>query len=86
MKGIVKDVMELIVTLEAKIDALLATLAAERDANRRLRQELAGAGSKLEEENRTLREELEAERALKETVLTRIDGLLQKLKDETGDE
>ncbi|MGE4298245.1 MAG: cell division protein ZapB [Desulfovibrionaceae bacterium] len=80
------NVMELIVTLEAKIDALLAALAAERDANRRLRDELAGAGLKMEEENRTLREELDRERALKEAVLARIDGLLQKLKDETGDE
>ena len=77
--------MELIDLLETRVTALLSQLETLREENRRLREEVEGGLSALAEENRALREALEEERTVKDTVLARIDALLLRLKDQTGD-
>ena len=76
--------MELIDLLETRVTALLSQLETLREENRRLQEEVEGGLSALAEENRTLREALEEERTVKDAVLTRIDALLLRLKDQTG--
>ncbi|MCK9241451.1 cell division protein ZapB [Desulfocurvus sp.] len=70
--------------LESKIESLLTRLATLKEDNARLRDEVQRGQEDLMAENRRLREDLERERASKEEVLARIDGLLQKLQDETA--
>ncbi len=77
--------MELIDLLETRVTALLSQLETLREENRSLREEVEGGLSALAEENRALREALEEERTVKDTVLARIDALLLRLKDQTGD-
>lgn len=60
--------MELIDQLEQKLDALLAANAALREDNVRLRTEADRSA-----------QELERERATRQVVAARLDGLLQKL-------
>jgi len=76
--------MEMLSRLESKIESLLTRLAALKEDNARLRDEAQRGQEDLMAENRRLREDLERERASKEEVLARIDGLLQKLQDETA--
>lgn len=77
--------MELIDLLETRVTALLSQLETLREENRRLREEVEGGLSALAEENRILKEALDEERTVKDAVLTRIDALLLRLKDQTGD-
>jgi cell division protein ZapB len=76
--------MEMLSRLESKIESLLTRLATLKEDNARLRDEVQRGQEDLMAENRRLREDLERERASKEEVLARIDGLLQKLQDETA--
>lgn len=77
--------MELIDLLETRVMALLSQLETLREENGRLREEVEGGLSALVEENRILKEALEEERTVKDAVLTRIDALLLRLRDQTGD-
>ncbi|WP_353115669.1 cell division protein ZapB [Nitratidesulfovibrio sp.] len=77
--------MELIDLLETRVTALLSQLETLREENSRLREEVEGGLSTLVEENRILKEALEEERTVKDAVLTRIDALLLRLRDQTGD-
>lgn len=76
--------METLVRLEERIDSLLARMRALEDENKRLKREVDQALTEMETDNRRLREELERERSGKEAVLSRIDGLLAKLQDDTA--
>ncbi|MBZ2172616.1 cell division protein ZapB [Nitratidesulfovibrio sp. SRB-5] len=76
--------MELIDLLETRVTALLSQLETLREENSRLREEVEGGLSALAEENRILKEALDEERTVKDAVLTRIDALLLRLKDQTG--
>lgn len=76
--------MEMLSRLESKIESLLTKLAALKEENARLKDESQRGLEDLKAENRRLREDLDRERASKEEVLGRIDGLLQKLQDETA--
>jgi len=76
--------MEMLSRLETKIESLLLKLATLKEDNARLREETQRGLEDLKAENRRLREDLERERTSKEEVLGRIDGLLQKLQDETA--
>lgn len=76
--------METLVRLEERIDSLLARMRGLEDENRRLKREVDQALTEMEAENRRLKEELERERSGKEAVLSRIDGLLAKLQDDTA--
>ena len=75
--------MEMLSRLESKIESLLTKLTALKEENSRLKDESQRGLEDLKAENRRLREDLDRERASKEEVLGRIDGLLQKLQDET---
>lgn len=77
--------MELIDLLETRVMGLLSQIETLHEENRRLREEVEGGFSALAEENQTLKEALEKERTVKNTVLARIDALLLRLKDQTGD-
>ncbi len=76
--------MELIDQLEQRIDSLLETVTTLKEENRRLKEEVDLGLAALEDENRALKDQLERERSTQETVRTRIDALLLKLKDQTG--
>lgn len=73
--------MEKLSQLETKIEALLQKLRVLEDENRRLKQEGDQKHGELERTISQLREELERERAAKSDVVSRIDGLLDKLQD-----
>ncbi len=76
--------MEVLSRLESKIEALLVKQTALKEENARLREESQRGLDDLRAENQRLRDDLNRERASKEEVLGRIDGLLQKLQDETA--
>lgn len=75
--------MEILSRLETKIESLLLKVRTLEDENRRLKEEAERSAFDLTAENARLREELEQERGSKNEVLGRIDGLLQKLSDDT---
>jgi len=75
--------MEILSQLETKIESLLQKVRTLEDENRRLKEEAERSAFDLSAENARLREELERERGSKSEVLSRIDGLLQKLSDDT---
>lgn len=75
--------MDALSQLEARIDSILAKNRVLEEENRRLRRELESGKRDLESDNRVLRDELERERAAKDAVLAKIDGLLNKLQSET---
>lgn len=75
--------MEMLSRLETKIESLLLKLAALKEENARLKDESQRGIEDLRAENQRLRDDLERERASKEEVLGRIDGLLNKLQDES---
>lgn len=76
--------MEVLSLLENKIGTLLQKLQGLEEENRRLKEDAEHGLRDLKAENARLTEELDKERASKEEVLGRIDGLLQKLQDETS--
>ena len=81
MKRIHLYAMEKLSQLETKIEALLQKLRVLEEENRRLKQEGDQKHGELERTIIQLREELERERNAKSDVVSRIDGLLDKLQD-----
>ena len=77
--------MEAIDKLENGLETLLQTLTALKEENRRLTEEKTNNSDVLQEENSKLKEALEQEKSTKETVLARIDSLLEKLKTGSDD-
>ena len=73
--------MEKLSQLETRIEALLQKLRVLEEENRRLKQEGDQKHGELERTIVQLREELERERNAKSDVVSRIDGLLDKLQD-----
>ncbi len=80
--------MELLDLLENRVTGLMAEVDRLRAENSRLREDVVTAESLLatsEEEKRALKESLTQEQQVKDAVLQRIDGLLQRLKDYGSD-
>ncbi len=80
--------MELLDLLENRVAGLMAEVDRLRAENSRLREDVVAAESLLatsEEEKRALKESLTQEQQVKDAVLQRIDGLLQRLKDYGSD-
>ena len=75
--------MELLDLLEQRISALLARVGALSAENVLLKQEQAQELSVLADENKALRDELEKERARNNTALTRIEALVERIKEQT---
>lgn len=76
--------MELLDLLEKRIGALMIALTNLRHENGQLREQLSGANAlcaQQQEELVSLKEALVQEGQLKDTVLERIEFLLQRLKD-----
>lgn len=76
--------MEAIERLEASVDNLLSCLENLRQENARLRDELATVTQdrqNLAEENHTLRQNLENELRLREEALSRVEALIQKVRE-----
>ncbi len=78
--------MELLDFLEQRVSTLLARLAALSAENESLKQDQASELSALADENKALRDELEKERARNNTALTRIEALVERIKEQTGQE
>ena len=78
--------MELLDQLEQRVTALLARLDALSEENASLRQTQAHELAALTEINQTLREELEVERSRNKTALTRIEALVERIKEQTEHE
>lgn len=76
-------VMELLDLLEQRISALLARLDALQAENVSLKQEQARELAALADENKALRDEMERERARNNTALTRIEALVERIKEQT---
>ncbi len=78
--------MELIDRLEQRLDALLSDNTSLRQENGRLKEALQRDTQTLQGEVEHLQQELERERAARQAVTARIDGLLQKIEAAaTGD-
>lgn len=75
--------MELLDLLEQRVSALLARVETLSAENASLKREQAGELSALAEENDALRNELEKERARNNTALTRIEALVERIKEQT---
>ena len=75
--------MELLDLLEQRVSALLAKVETLSAENSSLKREQAGELSALAEENDALRNELEKERARNNTALTRIEALVERIKEQT---
>ena len=75
--------MELLDLLEQRVSALLARAEALSAENASLKREQAGELSALAEENDASRNELEKERARNNTALTRIEALVERIKEQT---
>jgi len=75
--------MELIDRLEQRLESLLEEVESLKNENIQLKEEVEVSLSVLEEENRSLKDELEQERSTKDAVMGRIDGLLSKLSNST---
>ena len=75
--------MELIELLEQRVNALLARVGALSAENASLKQDQARELSALADENKALRDELEKERARNNTALTRIEALVERIKEQT---
>ena len=75
--------MELLDLLEQRVSALLARVEALSAENASPKREQAGELSALAEENDALRNELEKERARNNTALTRIEALVERIKEQT---
>lgn len=77
--------MELLDLLENRIGDLLERLECLEGENRRLQNELVQGRDTLLAENQSLKAALEEEKDNKAVVLRRIDALLARLKDQTGE-
>ena len=77
--------MELLDLLENRIGDLLDRLERLEGENRRLQNELVQGRDTLLAENQSLKAALEEEKDNKAVVLRRIDALLARLKDQTGE-
>ncbi len=77
--------MELLDLLENRISDLLERLERLEGENRRLNNELTQGRDTLLAENQSLKAALEEEKDNKAVVLRRIDALLSRLKDQTGE-
>ena len=75
--------MELLDLLEQRISALLVRLGALSAENESLKQDQAQELSVLADENKSLRDELERERARNNTALARIEALVERIKEQT---
>ena len=73
--------MEVLDSLEQRIDEMLATIRSLREENQRLKEAASGSQD-LEDEIARLKEELASEKEAKIAVMSRIDSLVQKLKGE----
>ena len=78
--------MELLDLLEQRISALLVRLGALSAENESLKQDQAQELSVLADENKSLRDELERERARNNTALARIEALVERIKEQTDQE
>ena len=74
--------MEVLDSLEQRIDMMLSAIRSLKAENQRLKEEAAMGSQSLEEEIERLKEELASEREAKIVVMSRIDSLVQKLKGE----
>ena len=77
--------MELLDLLENRIGDLLERLERLEGENKRLQNELVQGRDTLLAENQSLKAALEEEKDNKAVVLRRIDALLARLKDQTGE-
>ena len=77
--------MELLDLLENRIGDLLERLERLEGENGRLQNELMQGRDTLLAENQSLKAALEEEKDNKAVVLRRIDALLARLKDQTGE-
>lgn len=82
--------MDLLEQLENRIEDILSRLKTAEEKNgvleeqvKQLQEEAQTGKADLESENVRLREELEQEKAAKEAVLNKIDGLLTKIAEQT---
>ena len=71
--------------MENRIGDLLERLERLEGENRRLQNELVQGRDTLLAENQSLKAALEEEKDNKAVVLRRIDALLARLKDQTGE-
>lgn len=78
--------MELLDQLEERISALLVRMDALAAENASLKQGQANELSALAEENHALRQELEQERANTANSLSRLEGLIALIKEQTDQE
>lgn len=78
--------MELLELLENRVASLIAEVELLRKENVKLRQDASAGLAALTEENNCLKHALEEEQKLKNAVLQRIDGLLQRIQSIAGEE
>lgn len=83
---IILRAMELLDQLERRIGALLDTVEALREENASLKEAQARDLAALADESHVLRQELETERAQTATALTRIEALVERIKEQTDQE
>ncbi len=72
---------ELLDVLDDRVTSLLRETDALRRENAQLRQDLTEKTGSLAEENAALQEALAQERIAKQTAVSRIDSLLQRLAE-----
>ena len=77
--------MELLDLLEQRVSTLVTDMELLRKENDKLREEASVGLAALAEENAFLKHALEEEQQIKDAVLKRIDGLLQRLQDVAGE-
>lgn len=78
--------MELLDLLEQRVSALLTRLNELSAENDSLKQAQAHELSALADENKSLRDELDKERGRNKTALTRIEALVERIKEQTDQE
>lgn len=78
--------MEALEQLERRISALLAELDSLRAENAALKNDQTEKTASLTAENSTLRASLAREQEKNSDTLTRIDNILQRLKERTDNE
>lgn len=72
--------------LEQRIGALLAKVDALATENAALKEGRAAELSSLQEENQALKQELEHERSRNSNALTRIQALVERIKEQADQE
>ncbi len=77
--------MEPLDLLESRIASLITEIELLREENVKLRDHASTGMATLTEENSFLRQALEEEQRVKDAVLKRIDGLLQRIESVAGD-